>query len=420
MKPVHVGVLVDLVRAPQAGGHVRVWERIAEAATDLRQDLHLTVHFAGASDRAQALSENVQLLEHRPVFSTERLPFLPYVPGHSDLAPYHRRLAAHLGAHDVLHTTDGYFAFARTATRIADRRGIPLVNSVHTDTPSYTRVVTAATLERLVGRGWVARALTGGLRLPLRAERWMQRALEQHHRRCAFALVSRPDQAEAVGRLLAPDRVGVLRRGVDRQRFHPRPPDREALAAALGVPPEPLLVMFAGRLDRTKNVMTLIEAVHTLVEEGRPLHLLCAGDGVDRAAIAERLGPHVTCAGFLPPAQLALAYTSADLFAQPSTMEECSNVVLEALSSGLPVLVAAGSGGSGRLFPAGEGGLVVDGGEPGAWAQILRVLAGDRQRREGMGQAARAFAERSIPSWRDVLVEDLLPVWRRAAAGRQR
>jgi hypothetical protein len=33
-----------------------------------------------------------------------------------------------------------------------------------------------------------------------------------------------------------------------------------------------------------------------------------------------------------------------------------------------------------------------------------------------MGRVARAYIEASVPSWADVLMEDLLPVWQRAAA----
>jgi antirestriction protein ArdC len=35
-----------------------------------------------------------------------------------------------------------------------------------------------------------------------------------------------------------------------------------------------------------------------------------------------------------------------------------------------------------------------------------------------MGQAARAYIEAEVPSWREVLREDLLPVWRAAVTAR--
>jgi glycosyltransferase involved in cell wall biosynthesis len=209
--------------------------------------------------------------------------------------------------------------------------------------------------------------------------------------------------------------VGLLRRGVDHQRFARAARDREALERELGVPRGRTLVMSAGRLDPSKNAMVLPEAVRALVDEGWPIHLLCAGDGHFRPAIAAMLGEHVTCPGVLPPAQLELAYASADLFAQPSVIEELSNAVLEALAAGLPVVVDARSG-SGRLFPVGEAGLVVDNPGPGAWAATLRALLRDPARCEAMGRRARAWAERTIPTWTDVLTQDLLPVWRRAAA----
>ena len=46
---IKVGVLVDLPHTTQAGGHIRAWERIANAARHLPDQLDLTVHFSGAA-----------------------------------------------------------------------------------------------------------------------------------------------------------------------------------------------------------------------------------------------------------------------------------------------------------------------------------------------------------------------------------
>src|SRR4029079_4302864 len=102
-----------------------------------------------------------------------------------------------------------------------------------------------------------------------------------------------------------------------------------------------------------------------------------------------------------------------DLCAQPSQIEEISNAVLEALTSGLPVLVSDASG-SEHLLIDGETGLVVRA-RVGDWVDGLSALVKDPQRRQRMGRAARATALREIPAWRQVLLEDLLPIWRRAA-----
>jgi glycosyltransferase involved in cell wall biosynthesis len=144
-----------------------------------------------------------------------------------------------------------------------------------------------------------------------------------------------------------------------------------------------------------------------------PVHLLCAGLGPDREVVRAQLGEHATCPGVIEPETLARAYASADLCAQPSPIEEISNGVLEALASGVPVLVTDASG-SERLLVEGETGLVVRG-DVEDWVEALSALVTDPQRRQRMGRAARALALREIPSWRQVLLEDLLPIWRRAA-----
>ena len=110
-----------------------------------------------------------------PVFSTERLPFLSHVPDHTDLAWHHRRLARSLPRYDVIHTTDAYFAYARTAMRVSQRLGIPIVNSIHTSTPDYARIYTVQTVERLFGTGAASRLLLGRLRVPERVEARMVR-----------------------------------------------------------------------------------------------------------------------------------------------------------------------------------------------------------------------------------------------------
>ena len=146
---------------------------------------------------------------------------------------------------------------------------------------------------------------------------------------------------------------------------------------------------------------------------GADLHLLCAGKGPDRDAVIALLGDRATCPGVLDPTTLARAYASADLCAQPAVIEELSNAVLEAASSGLPLIVAAGSG-SERFLVEGKTGLVARAATPEAWAAALEELLGDPARLAAMGREAHAWSLTHAPSWRQVLTEDLLPAWRAA------
>src|SRR5689334_6925065 len=151
IRPLRVGVLVDLPFGPHSGGHVKCWTRLAEAAGRRAGDLDLTVFFTGNEPRAIEIADHVRYEIVPPVFSTAHVGFLSHVPDHTDLAPWHPHVAAALRGVDVIHTTDGYFTYARTAWRVARRRRIPLVNSVHTNTPEYARIFTAQTIEKLFG-----------------------------------------------------------------------------------------------------------------------------------------------------------------------------------------------------------------------------------------------------------------------------
>lgn len=414
--PLKVAVLVDLLWRPDAGGHVKCWERLSEAAVRSAPGIDLTVHFQGEEERTVTLAPNVRHRHHRPVFSTARIPFLRHVPDHTDLARHHPRLAARLQDCDLIHTTDAFFAYARTAERVAAARGVPLVNSVHTDTPGYTRIFMARTLEGLFGTSALTRLLVDRLALPAKGERDMLAKLARHQARSAFALVSRPEERARAEAVLPPERVGLLRRGIDRTLFTPAARDRAWLEDAYGVPRDRVLVLFAGRINRGKRPMTLAHAVRTLRGEGLDLHLLCAGEGEEKAHVQALLGDAATCPGAVPQTVLARFYASADLFVLPSEIEVNSNVVREALSSGVAVLAHADSG-AGAVLREGETGGTVRGSDPEAWAAALRPLVAEPERLAAMGRGAGAWAAANLPSWDDVLVEDVLPVWT-AAAGR--
>ncbi|MEI6556794.1 MAG: glycosyltransferase [Rhodospirillaceae bacterium] len=410
-----VDVLVDLEWEPAAGGHVKCWERIAEAATRLDGGLDLTLHFSGRERGHHLLSEHVRYQIHRPMFSTARLPFLSHVPDHTDLAPYHPGLARTLLGSAVIHTTDAYFAFAKTALAVARRRRIALVNSVHTDTPRYGRVFTAETIENLARNRWLARLLLDRLHVDQWTERRMLARLANYQQSCNFSLVSRPAELDALARLVGPDRAGLMRRGIDCRRFDPQLRDRAWLETRFGIAQDRLVVLFVGRVNVGKDVMTLAAAVRALVDQGLPVHLLCAGAGEQVPEVLALLGPHASCPGVLCPEILARAYASADIFASPSRIEVLANVVMEALASGLPTLVAADSGMARMLHEGRTGYAIADGGPP-AWSAAIRALATDPAGRRVMAEAARTSALTELPSWDDVLVQDLLPVWRRLAA----
>jgi glycosyltransferase involved in cell wall biosynthesis len=410
-RPLKVGVLVDLALTAEAGGHVKCWQRLAEAATGYGDRLDLTVHFNGPEPRQIELSPSVRYVLLPPVFSTARL--IRHVPDHTDLAPWHPRLAQLLAGYDVIHTTDAFFCYARTAARFARRRGVPMVSSIHTNTPEYARITTARLLESALGRGIAYRVANDRLALPDMVSSLLERRLIRHLESVTFAMGSYggdPDTRYAVRH------SGVsLRRGLDRELFSPAQCDRAWFEARFGIPSDQLIVMYAGKLNAGKNVPLLIPVLQQARQRGIAAHLFCAGAGSERQALEAALGPAVTCPGPLAQKELARAYASADLFLFPSMIDESGNAAVEALACGLPALLAAGNGVASRMADC-AGLRVLPGDRPEVWAEAIAELAAAPEWRMAMGRAARLYVEACVPSWADVLIEDLLPVWQRAAA----
>ncbi|WP_439576667.1 glycosyltransferase [Elioraea sp.] len=185
----------------------------------------------------------------------------------------------------------------------------------------------------------------------------------------------------------APEKVTVLRNGVDLDTFRPLP-DRAAARAELGFD-GPTLLSVGLLIERKRHHLT-IEALARL-----PGHrLVIAGEGPERsalAALAARLGvaERVRLVGPVPHARLPLYYGAADVMVLASSREGWANVLLESMACGTPV-VATPAWGSREAVAAPEAGLVLDEATPEALAAgIRRVLAAPADR-----AATRAYAER--------------------------
>ena len=410
-----VGVLVDLHRGTAAGGHVKCWERLAEAAGG--EDLDLTVYFLGNCAGTESLTENVRYVTVRPLLGTERIPFLGQIAAHTDLAPLQPAVFDALRKHHVLHSTDAYFSLARTALFLAQRDRRALVSSVHTDTPAYTRVYSQQVLRRIFGKGMAGRFVLERWRWQDRLAKGKQRQLERYLACCDWKMAAEEGDRNASRRPMH-ERWSVLRRGIDKEFFHPRRRDRERLRGEFGIGHDRLVLLFAGRVDQGKDVMTLARATRILADRGVPVHAVFAGEGSQREEIRRLLGDRASLPGIVEQNQLAWLYASADLFVFPSQIEISPNVVLESQASGLPVLVSS-TGGSRRMIrQPGRVGSVKDSEDSFVWAETIEALWHQPEHRATLGRQARDSIEKDWPSWGEVLREDLLPVWRHVAAER--
>jgi glycosyltransferase involved in cell wall biosynthesis len=180
----------------------------------------------------------------------------------------------------------------------------------------------------------------------------------------------------------------VLAEGVDlsgaecvRLSFEPGPDPEPAAGRGEG----PLRILFAGRLQRVKGVLPLLEAC--LEAEDPRWRLTLAGGDTEtapmnqsvRMTMEEMVGDdeRVEIRGQVPHAELQRLYGEHDLVAVPSYFEAWSNVALEAMRAAVPVLACPG-GGLAEIVEDGVSGWLTEGTGREPIRRALERLLADR------------------------------------------
>jgi glycosyltransferase involved in cell wall biosynthesis len=162
--------------------------------------------------------------------------------------------------------------------------------------------------------------------------------------------------------------------GVDAELFAPSTKKRAELRRELGLPTQGALIFFSSRIAPEKDVDTLLDAVRSLVSNGRDVLLLNASGGhADLAERAARLGLGgrlVAHPAVDPRTRLAAYYQAADLCVQASRAEGLGFAPLEALACGTPV-VAADVGGLRETIVEGKTGWTYRPGDAAGLAQAI-------------------------------------------------
>jgi len=194
------------------------------------------------------------------------------------------------------------------------------------------------------------------------------------------------DQVVAAG--ARAEAVGVLHNGVDTGLFRPAKGRESAdrLRAKWGLRPTDVAVLFVAHNLLLKNFALLRDLFQELASRSSRLKLVVVGKRKpslmpSNCVYAGELSDMVTC------------YQAADCLAHPTFFDSCANVVFEAMSTGLPVVVSNVCGAH-ELVEEGKSGFVLPvSGKKGEvrdpWMKMLEILGGDEDLRRCMGAAGR-------------------------------
>lgn len=260
------------------------------------------------------------------------------------------------------------------ALRYARSKNIPVVSSYHTHFTSYLKYYK---LQMLESAGW--------------------KYLDWFYGQCRHIYVPSASMAEELEEHGIRGEIKIWARGVDTSLFHPDKRDPQ-WRKQHGFLKDDKVVAFVSRLVWEKDLKTYARTLMELKRSNANIQSLVVGDGPAREELQEML-PEAIFTGFLSGNELARAYACSDIFLFPSDTETFGNVTLEAMSSGLPCVVADATG-SKSLVEEGVNGFLAPPRDVQAFARCVQRVASNEELAQQMSRESRQKA--TVYSWENV------------------
>jgi len=271
---------------------------------------------------------------------------------------------------DLIHIT-GPSDVGQLGAYVAHKLGLPLVASWHTNLHDFA----ARRVEKLFAFA------------PGRQKKQLASFVERQVLRWVLRFYRIPTVLMAPNRELADllrARTGkptyLMQRGVNTSLFSPSRRDRDDGRFTIG---------YVGRLTPEKSVRMLAGIEESLLAAGRVnFRFVIVGEGSERQWLEQNMRD-AGLTGVLRGEHLARAYANMDVFIFPSETDAFGNVVLEALASGVPAIVAE-RGGPKFIIEPGVSGYVASTEQD--FFEATRMLMSDEALRENMRIEARRRA----------------------------
>ena len=309
-----------------------------------------------------------------------------------------RTEAAHPpGRYDLVHAH--YWLSGQVGAVAAERWGVPLIQSMHT-----------------LGKVKNLALASGDCAEPAVRIRGEDEVVAAADRLVANTADEARQLIELYG--ASPRQVETVSPGADLSLFRPAP-DTAAVRRGLGLPPDAVVLVFAGRIQPLKGPDVALRAAASLLRRApalaeRLVMVFVGGPSGSEVGAPGRLSTLAASLGisryvrFEPPCtqrELADWYRAATMVLVPSHSESFGLVALEAQACGTPV-VAAAVGGLRTAVRDGFSGVLVDGHDPETWARVLAGLAASPLRLAELSRGAVAHASGfGWPATADRLVE---------------
>jgi glycosyltransferase involved in cell wall biosynthesis len=204
----------------------------------------------------------------------------------------------------------------------------------------------------------------------------------------AGIIVTTGELANHVRRWAPPDKIYRIPNGVDYTVFSPTDEQPN-----VKIEPE---ILFVGRIEKEKNLFTVLKALQILKEHGYLVRFTVIGEGTLKADLereAVNNGLRVELVGVVPYEQLPNYYRRAAAFVLPSYIEGHPKALIEAMSCGLPCIVSNCEANR-ALIEDGKTGLLFDPLDAQDLANKLKIVLENPVKAKQYGQHAREYVVR--------------------------
>lgn len=207
------------------------------------------------------------------------------------------------------------------------------------------------------------------------------------------------------------EHIDVTYNGYNKKIFYKRDLSRcEVLTELnLDIPENAYLIVFGGKVSKTKGIDVLIEA-NELIPKDKNIHFIIIGSGDPEKILDKPISNYqmdnIHFLGHQPPEVLAKLFNIADLGTLPSRFEGFSIAALEALSCGLPLVTTL------PAMPEGyEVGKIVPIDDPKSLALAYLEMQATPKAEAKAIEVASHFSWTNIAEHRLKVYEELLPLY---------
>ena len=226
--------------------------------------------------------------------------------------------------------------------------------------------------------------------IPL-AKRIVTNRMKQFYEKCDKVYVPTTaimDELQSLG--LNMSNVSLWQRGMDKLLFNPSKRDLVHIRNITGN--NRPNIIFVSRLVWEKNLETLRDIYLKIKESKMEINFLIVGDGVARQEL-EATMPGAIFLGNQDHETLSVLYASSDIFIFTSVSESYGNVVIEAMASGLPCIIANG-GGSASLVHHGVSGFLCEPNNPDQYIDYIYQLLADEKLYQDTVKSALVYTQK--------------------------